>query len=386
MAYNPPLAFDPSHQRRGHLFARGRRSDSLPPRRATDPRQEPSDEVAGVLGSLQTGQALGNYELLLRVATSPMTQTWAARLWGSHGTEQIVTLRTIAKCHLPTADAVRALQEGSRLASAVEHPNIARCIGLGDEGATFYIVGEWVGGEPLRDLHRMSASAGGIPLALVLEIVRQVCDGLHAAHQATDYRGAPLGILHGEVSPENVVVTYEGTTRLVGFGVGQATLAAASCPERHAAWDALAYSAPEHFRAAPVDHRSDVFSIGVLLYRLTTGRHPFRADTVEQTIRCIRQEVPPPPTRLVPGYPVGLEAIVLKALSKNPSERWSSARELGQALAEVEPGAAQRDRRPSLADFLNGRLGKQSAARLRALHDTVESLDSTGQSVPSAAS
>ncbi len=320
---------------------------------------------------LRAGQALGHYELLLPLSGSGTSQLWSARLCGSSGIDEVVTIKTIPRRLLVSSGSEEALREEARLAASIVHRNVVRSVGLGDEGPNFYLVREWVNGESLGELQHISASSGGIPRALAVNIVLQICDGLHAAHEVQNNEGQSLGIVHGDISPSNVMLSHDGTAKLLDFGFAKATLAAALFTQNGMLGGQVAYMSPEQFGSQPVDCRADIFSVGALLYRLTTGRHPFRGDTVEQTLHQLRHEAPLPPSTLVRGYPWALESVLLKSLAKDPALRWQTAREMREALATAEPDAAGPDAEAHLADFLNAKLGHQAHERLRTLQDAV---------------
>ena len=149
------------------------------------------------------------------------------------------------------------------------------------------LVMEWVDGEPLNIIMKYAATRGGIPLAIAVSIAAQTCRGLHAAHELRDESGTLVGLVHRDVSPQNVLLTYEGVVKVVDFGVAKATSRASNETEAGQLKGKIAYMSPEQLRGERIDRRTDVFAMGILLYMMTTGTHPFRGDDQAQTIRRI---------------------------------------------------------------------------------------------------
>ena len=169
------------------------------------------------------------------------------------------------------------LLEEASLAARIQHPNVAATLDLGEQDGVLFLVMEWVDGEPLTVLLDQARQRKPIPLAIAVNLIGQACQGLHSAHELADDDGAPLGLVHRDVSPHNVMVTHAGTVKLVDFGIAKATNAVSSRTEGGAVKGKFAYMAPEQVRGEAVDRRTDVFAMGILLYLLTTGRHPHKA-------------------------------------------------------------------------------------------------------------
>ena len=216
----------------------------------------------------------------------------------------------------------------------------------------------------MRHILRAAGSRGGMPLAEALTIVIGVAAGLHHAHEQRDEAGAPLGIVHRDVSPANVLVGFDGSVKLVDFGVAKAH-ARASETRVGIVKGKLCYMSPEQCQRLQVDRRSDVFALGILLYELTTNTRLYRAKTEFDLItRVATADVPPPGTRRL-GYPDGLAEIVMKALSASPDRRYATTAELAQALrafaaAEELPLSAS-----GLADYLGELFPDEAGAAAR---------------------
>jgi eukaryotic-like serine/threonine-protein kinase len=244
---------------------------------------------------------------------------------------------------------------------------------------------EWVDGEPLNIIMKYAATRGGIPLAIAVSITAQACRGLHAAHELRDENGTLVGLVHRDVSPQNVLVTYEGVVKVVDFGVAKATGRAASDTEAGQLKGKIAYMSPEQLRGERIDRRTDVFAMGILLYMMTTGTHPFRGDDQSQTIRRISDDEPvTPPSAIVPGYPAGLEAVVLQSLAKDASKRYPTANDMLIGLTRALPASMRPSTDEEVAEFLRALLPDRLEKRKSLIKGALEAADrrEAGKSSP----
>jgi eukaryotic-like serine/threonine-protein kinase len=325
---------------------------------------------------LSSGSALGRYELLQPIAKGGMAQVWAARLHGTRGFQKVVAIKTILSGAIDDARMESMFLVEAELAAQIHHPNVVGTIDLGEHDGILYLVMEWVDGESLNVLMSNAASQGGVPLAIGVNLIGQACQGLYAAHNLRDDQGELLGVVHRDVSPHNVLVTYSGTAKLVDFGIAKATSQASGCTEAGEVKGKFAYMAPEQIRAQAVDARTDLFALGILLYQITTGRHPFRGDNPAETLQNICSERgPTPPSAFLPEYPAELEEVVLKALAKNPNRRFSSANEMLTALERAMPGPLEASFAVQVAEYLKQLFGTRAAERRTSLRVAQERID-----------
>jgi serine/threonine-protein kinase len=223
----------------------------------------------------------------------------------------------------------------ARIAARVSHPNVVSVFDCGVENDVHYMAMEYLHGEPLREVVRHVEACGvPVPVQVACRMIADAAEGLHAAHEAKNDRGEDLNIVHRDVSPHNLFVTFGGTVKLVDFGV--AKYRAKSTETRVGTIKGkVAYMSPEQARGDTVDRRADVFALGIILWELTTARRLFRGDDILDTIAKVLEQEVPRPSRLVRGYPADLEAVVMKALAKRREDRYQTAHELARALMEV---------------------------------------------------
>src|SRR6188768_1199089 len=244
-------------------------------------------------------KVLGRYQLLVAVARGGMGQVWLARLRGARGFSKLVAIKTLLPNQEDLARLEGMLAEEARIASLIQHANVVRTMELGEHEGMLYLVMEWVDGEPLGFLLERANQRGGMPLGVAVALVSQVLAGLHAAHELSDESG-PLGVVHRDVSPHNILVTYDGIAKLLDFGIAKATHQTSSNTEAGEVKGKFSYMAPEQILGSEVDRRCDVFATGIVLYLLTTGRHPFKRGNTAAIIHAITTDEPvAPPSTLV---------------------------------------------------------------------------------------
>jgi eukaryotic-like serine/threonine-protein kinase len=338
-----------------------------------------------MLDDLTAGQVLGRYELLLPIAKGGMASVWAARLRGTRGFQKMVAIKTMLPGLVDDLHFERMFLDEASLASQVRHPHVIEILDLGEVDRILYLVMEWVDGEPLNIIMKYAATRGGIPLAIAVSITAQACRGLHAAHELRDENGTLVGLVHRDVSPQNVLLTYEGVVKVVDFGVAKATSRASNETEAGQLKGKIAYMSPEQLRGERIDRRTDVFAVGILLYMMTTGTHPFRGDDQGQTIRRISSDEPVvAPSAIVPGYPAGLEAVVMQALAKDASKRYPTANDMLIGLTRALPPSMRPSTDEEVAEFLRALLPDRLEKRKGAIKAALEAADrrEAGKSAP----
>jgi len=282
---------------------------------------------AGSLSSLPSAQ-LGKYQLIRRLAMGGMAELFLARATALHGFEKLVVLKRILPQHAESEDFIRMFLAEARLAATLHHPNIVQVYDIGEEGGAYFFTMEYVQGQDLRKMVRAARKQSvPIPLQHVLHIVTGVAAGLNHAHDKNGRDGKHLGIVHRDVSPSNVLVTYEGGVKIVDFGIAKAA-AANSHTIAGTLKGKIPYMSPEQCRGEAVDRRSDIFSIGTLLWEMTTGSRLFAGDNEFAILSRVGKGEVPLPSSIRPDYPPELEKIVMRAMQVNPADRYETALDL----------------------------------------------------------
>jgi eukaryotic-like serine/threonine-protein kinase len=262
-----------------------------------------------------------------------MAEVYLAVAEGLSGFEKRVVIKRLLPQHAGNAELLAMFLDEARLCAALHHPHIAEVYDVGQEDGDYFFAMEHVAG---RDLGDLLAAAGGAPLPLpeALAIGKAVAEGLHHAHEQRDGDGRLMEIVHRDVSPSNVLVGVAGDIKLIDFGV--AKWAAQRTETRHGVLKGkCAYMSPEQCRAEPLDRRSDLFSLGVLLYEITTGRRPFEGANDFEVMTAVVRGLPEPPSRGSPHYPPALEALILRALSPHRQDRPPTALALAEELGAL---------------------------------------------------
>ena len=284
---------------------------------------------------LHAGAKLDKYEVLAPLAVGGMAELYVARTTGVEGFERLCVLKRILPQYARDDEFVAMFLDEARLAATLHHPNVIQVYDIGQKDGLYYFAMEYVHGQDLAAI--ISAARRqkrGLKLEHSIAIAAEVAAGLHHAHEQRDPRGTPLGIVHRDVSPTNILVSYDGNVKVVDFGIAKAA-ARRTMTTAGSAKGKLGYMSPEQVRAhRDLDRRSDVFSLGIVLYELTTGKPLFRGDSDFAIAEQIVEGTIPSPRAVRPTYSPGLEAIVMKALARDRAARFATARELQLALEE----------------------------------------------------
>ncbi len=317
-------------------------------------------------------ETIGRYQLCFELASGGMASVYLARAAGSPGFEKLVALKRIHPHLSNETSYVEMFLDEARIASQITHPNVCSVFDFGEADGEHFIAMEYLVGEPLSRVYRRvvtNADERTSPLlpARMARIIAEACEGLHAAHELKSGDGDSMSVVHRDVSAENLFITYDGTTQVVDFGIAHAR-------QRVHHTDAgqvkgtFPYMAPEQMTAAPVDRRVDVWALGAVLWELLTLRRLFLRDNDVNTMYAVLSSEIEPPSVYRPDVPPELDEIVLKALKRNPDERWQSAREMGKALRRVLAQQEELVGPAELADWM-AQLFPEGEARKRRLMD-----------------
>ncbi len=292
------------------------------------------------------GREFGQYALLEKIAIGGMAEVWKARMKGVEGFQKTVAIKKILPHLTDNSAFVSMFIDEAKLAAQLAHPNITHIYDLGKIGNDYYIAMEFVEGRNLRALLNATRRQGvRFPLGLALLIGARLASALDYAHRKKGFDGHELGLVHRDVSPQNVLISNEGDIKLCDFGIVKA-VAKASHTQMGALKGKLQYMSPEQAWGRQVDGRSDLFSLGAILFEMLTGRRLFPGENEISVLEAVRECRIESPKSLVPSTPDEVDALVRKALSREPADRFQTAGTMQQALEQV-----LHDLKPTQADL-----------------------------------
>ena len=308
---------------------------------------------------------LGKYKLVKLIASGGMAEVYLARQAGAAGFEKLVCLKRILPHLARDKQFVEMFLNEARLAAQLDHPNIVSIFDLGEANGNYFIAMEFIDGPSLRAIHKRAAERGEfLPIPELCKIISMAAGGLQYAHDLTDAEGSPLGLVHRDISPDNILVHRNGAAKVVDFGIAKA--ANSSSQTRTGTLKGkVAYMPPEQLRGEQLDRRTDVFALGVVLYELLTGKRPWEGTSEVALIGKIMTEEPVPLAELRGDAPAELCAIVERALAKDRSQRYQSCHELQADLEGLVTQMGQTLTPARISDFVKAyspEVGSASAA------------------------
>jgi len=300
-------------------------------------------------GSPDEPQPFGKYHLMGLIARGGMAEVYRARPRSS--TDRLMAIKCMRPDLAKESRFIEMFIREGKLAVLLDHKNIVRTVEIGRIEGRYFIAMEYISGKDLTQVLRKCQEVGQrIPVPHAVYITSKICDGLHHAHRLTDASGRPLNIVNRDVSPSNVRVSYEGDVKLLDFGIAQAMLKFTS--EIGVLKGKFSYMSPEQIRGMPLDFRTDVFSTGIILHEMLTTEKLFRGDSEFDLMEKVRKADVSPPSKFNRRVPKELDAIVLRALAREPADRYQSAQEFADALREALD--RYQFRTDELRDFLRG--------------------------------
>ncbi|MGV3625713.1 MAG: serine/threonine protein kinase, partial [Archangium sp.] len=299
-------------------------------------------------------ERLGKYEVLARLSIGGMAELFLGCLPGPGGFRKFVAIKQILPDVRHDEQFVKMFLDEARISAALVHPNIGQVYELGaDEGGELFLAMEFIAGQNLaRVLRVLSKSGERIPVRIACRVIRDVCLGLHAAHTFVDNSGAAHHIIHRDVSPKNVMLSYAGQVKVIDFGIAKArgrlirTMTGVTK-------GTLSYMAPEQVRAETIDARTDLFAAGAILWETLTGERVFAGTNPSQ---AILNGTIAPPSDLNPEVPATLDDVVLRALARDPAERYPTGKSMAKAIADAYPDLADDE---ELSSWLGERFATQ---------------------------
>ncbi|HVK87885.1 MAG TPA: serine/threonine-protein kinase, partial [Kofleriaceae bacterium] len=309
------------------------------------------------MGRANSGQ-LGRYEIVKHLANGGMAQVLLAKATGIEGFTRHVVVKRIHTQRTGDPAFVKMFLDEARLAATLHHHNIVQVHDIGQEGGEYFFAMEYIHGEDLRHvLTEVSRRKAHIPFEHIVSIMMATASALHYAHEMRGPDRKPLGLVHRDVSPANIIVGYDGNVKVVDFGIAKA----AALRDSHTAGGMLkgkvSYMAPEQCAGKQIDRRSDVYALGVVMHELVTVRRLFKGDNDFLTMSAIVQGDVPFPSKYRPDIPPALEDIIFKALSVDPDARYASADDMKRALDEFAATAGLRTSTTGLADYMKSLFG-----------------------------
>jgi serine/threonine protein kinase len=283
----------------------------------------------------EVGSTTNSYQILAKLATGGMAEIFLARGEGVAGVERYCVLKRILRDRAGDVNFVRMFLDEARLAAQLQHPNIAQVYDIGKLGDSYFFTMEYVHGETVRALlHRAQGLRRRLPIHGVLTIAAGTAAGLHHAHARLGFDGRALGIVHRDVSPSNLMVSYEGGVKVVDFGVAKAADRAQET-KSGTVKGKISYLSPEQCKGKRVDRRSDLFSLGICFWEMLTTERLFRRASDFENMSAIVSEATPPPSSRRPDVPPEIDELVLRLLAKDPDERFQTADEVVDAIEAV---------------------------------------------------
>ena len=301
----------------------------------------------------------GKYEVIRRIALGGMGEVFLARQTGVAGFDRLVILKSLLPELAEQDGFIDQFLDEARVAATLNHPNIVAIYEVGLWNGVYFIAMEFIHGCDLSKLQKSAArSKVVLPFQVSARIIMDACVGLHHAHTATDTTGAPLHIVHRDISPQNIMVRGDGVTKVVDFGVAMAS----NRSTRTATGvlkGKLQYMPPEQLQGETLDGRSDQFALGVVLWEMCTGQRLFKADNELKVLEKILKEQVPLPSAIIPGFPPDLEATIMRMLARDREKRFPTCAEAAAALNDYLSSSSRLVGEQQVADFVKKALGDE---------------------------
>ncbi len=294
----------------------------------------------GVEGS---PEVIGRYAIYAKFASGGMASVHFGRLLGGAGFSRTVAIKRLHPHLAEDPDFLSTMIDEARLAARIQHPNVVPTLDVVAAEGELLLVMEYVRGESLARLVKIEAACNRrLSLPIASAIVIGALHGLHAAHEATSDQGAPLGIVHRDVSPQNILVGVDGLARVIDFGIAKAT-GRLQTTQQGEVKGKVPYMAPEQLAGRAVSRTADVYAMGVVLWEMLTGSRLFSGDTQGAVVAKVLAGATDPPSRHAFNLPAGLDELVMKALARDPADRFASALDMAEKLLRVVPPAFPTD-------------------------------------------
>jgi serine/threonine-protein kinase len=320
---------------------------------------------------LKAGYRLDRYELLCPIASGGMATVWLARLRGKRGFEKLYAIKTIRTELVDDPRFQEMFLDEARIASGIQHPNVAQILDLGEQQDVLFIVMEWVDGDSLAKIRKLVAKRGHrLPVGVVLRLLADACAGLHAAHELYDDQGQPLAIVHRDVSPQNLLVSTAGAVKVIDFGIAKAQNRKQGETRTGVVKGKIQYMAPEQVKKGrTVDRRADVWSLGVCLHELVSGKLPYDGDDDIEVINKLLSDEPP---RIAEGVPEPIARVLERSMVLDADARFPTAAGMQRALEAVTKELGETTTTEDVAAFLRSELPELANKRREIVNRAVD--------------
>jgi len=294
----------------------------------------------------------GKYDLLAHLATGGMADIFLAKIHGESGFEKLVVVKRLLDKLALDPEYVEMFLDEARINARLSHTNVVQVLELGKVDGMYFMAMEYVSGLSVAQIGKLTTQRlGAVPQEVAAGVVAQACAGLHYAHEKKLPDGTPLGVIHRDISPQNLILTVEGVVKVVDFGIakaeGRATQTRAGIIKGK-----FAYMAPEQCVGDPIDRRADVFALGIVLFELCTSRRLFKRENTYRTYEAITNCDVPDPRGINPSIALEVAQVIKRALTKLPSDRYQTAEEMQEALERAMQRSQLRGSSTALAAFL----------------------------------
>ena len=295
----------------------------------------------------------GKYYLLELINVGGMAEVFKAKMFGVEGFEKIVAIKRILPEVAEDAEFIKMFVDEAKIAVKLQHPNVVQIFELGKIEGSYFIAMELINGKDIKTIRkRLKRVDLLMPVEQSTYIISQVCEGLDYAHRKTDEKMNPLNIVHRDISPQNMIVSYEGTVKLIDFGIAKAK-SKSTKTQVGMLKGKFSYMSPEQVSGQPIDRRSDIFSLGVVFFEMLTGKRLFLGKNDVETLEKIRKAEVMPPSYFNSAVPPELDRIVLKALAKDREERYQWASEFSEDLKKFSYSSGKTFSRQDMMNFMS---------------------------------
>jgi serine/threonine protein kinase len=334
--------------------------------------------VPGAPAPRPSVERFGRYYLLDRIGKGGMAEVFKAVTLGLEGFRRMFVVKRILAEKSRSPDFVQMFCDEARISALLHHPNIVQVYDFGHVSGSYFLAMEYLVGKDLSSVMRvLRASKLSVPPTLAAFVAQQVASGLHYAHSLRGANGKPLGIVHRDVTPSNIMLLHAGGVKILDFGVAKATALAAPAPRKSGGFlkGKLGYVSPEQARSGEADARSDIFSLGVTLWEMLAGKRLFPGANELETLSNVLSKPVPPPSTLRPGIPPELDAVVARALDRDREQRYQAADAMAADLEQIlRDGRYESHSLRRLLDELFGEESSSSSTDFQEVADQLAAL------------